>query len=375
MKIAIDARFYGTGHTGLGRYTTNVLKYLPKYLPGHTLQILLKDTEYDTFPEGKNIEKIHAEIPHYSLAEQIKLPILLNRLKPDLLYTFHFNTPILSKIPTIVTIHDLIKSRFTGKDTTTHSTWLYALKRLGYNLDITHALTTSRDIIVPSNTVKNDILGAYPSIRPELIHAISEAPDEIFRQHPSKTELDLPKRYLLFVGNAYPHKNLKLLLDAFRTLKDPDLFLVIVAKRTPFLSRTLAPYDPSRIVVYSELSDQELISVYHQAEALVTPSLMEGYGLVGIEALMQGVRVVASNIPVYREVYQDKVTFFDPTSLTSLVTALKESLKHDKPKPLQFARTWDDVAQRISEVINARSTRLWSPKQTGGSRASPHRIR
>lgn len=358
MKIAIDARFYGTGHTGLGRYTTNVLKYLPKYLPGHTLQILLRDSEYGAFPEGSNIEKIHAEIPHYSLAEQIKLPLLLHRLKPDLFYTFHFNTPILNKIPTIVTIHDLIKSSFTGKDTTTRSSWAYALKRLGYNLDIKHSLAGSKDIIVPSNTVKNDILSAYPTIRPELIHSISEAPDEIFRQQPGDSELDLPKHYLLFVGNAYPHKNLKLLLDAFRTLKDPTLFLVIVAKRTPFLSRTLAPYDPSRIVVYSELSDQELLSVYHRAEALVTPSLMEGYGLVGIEALMQGVRVVASNIPVYREVYQDKVTFFDPTSLSSLVAALKDSLAHPKPKPLKFARTWDDVAERISEVINARSTRL-----------------
>ena len=74
VNIAIDARFYGTGNTGLGRYTTNVLKYLPKYLKGDTLQILLRDKDYAMFPAGKNIQKIHAEIPHYSLAEQIKLP-------------------------------------------------------------------------------------------------------------------------------------------------------------------------------------------------------------------------------------------------------------------------------------------------------------
>src|SRR5690348_2505847 len=127
-NIAIDARFYGTENTGLGRYTTNVLKYLPKYLKGHTLQILLRDKHYGSFPAGENIKKIHAEISHYSFAEQLSLPFLLKDIKSDLLYTLHFNTPILSPIPTVVTVHDLIKTHFRGRDTTTRAPWLYALK-------------------------------------------------------------------------------------------------------------------------------------------------------------------------------------------------------------------------------------------------------
>ena len=189
LKIAIDARFYGSGHTGLGRYTTNVMKYLPRYLRGRTLQVLLRDSEYDNFPTGKNIVKVHAEIPHYSLAEQIQLPSLLNSLHSDLLYTFHFNTPILSKIPTIVTVHDLIKSHFTGRDTTTRSPWLYALKRYGYNQVIQQTLTTALDIIVPTNTVKNDILATFPTVRPEQIRPIPEAPDEIFRDPSTSARL------------------------------------------------------------------------------------------------------------------------------------------------------------------------------------------
>lgn len=362
-KIAIDARFYGSEHTGLGRYTTNVLRYLPQHLSGSTLQVLLRDNHYADFPSSKNVEKIKAEIPHYSLTEQLRLPGLLSVLGTDLLYTFHFNTPIFARIPIIVTVHDLIKSHFTGPDTTTRSPWLYNLKRLGYNLAIKHTLERARDVIVPTNTVKNDILASFPTIKPELIHVIPEAPDEIFRQ-PVKSidqlvpQIDLPSQYLLFVGNAYPHKNLAVLLQAFRHLKSPNLELVIVAERTPFLSRTLAPFDQSRIHLFSGLTDQELVSVYRRARLLVTPSLMEGYGLVGLEALMVGTPVLASRIPVYREVYGDKVTYFNPHSVTELVSLLPPLLKSRRPAPLKFSRTWDDTAHDISEVINARCLSL-----------------
>ena len=357
LKIAIDARFYGSGHTGLGRYTTNVMRYLPKYLRGCTLQVLLRDAEYDNFKGGKNLDKIRCDIPHYSLQEQLLLPRMLSAVGSKLLYTFHFNAPIWSKVPRIVTVHDLIKSHFTGSDTTTRAPWLFALKRYGYNLVIRQTLTTSQDIIVPSNTVKNDILASFPMVKPERIHPIPEAPDEIFRQNFKLENLrfKIPTRYILFVGNVYPHKNLPVLLEAMKSVKTHDL--VIVAKPSPFLSRVLAPYDQTRIHLLSNLNDQELVEIYRRASLLVTPSLMEGYGLVGLESLMVGTPVVASNIPVYREVYGDKVTYFDPTSASDLVRAIR-SVGARSSRPFIFSRTWSDVAQDIAEVINARLSSL-----------------
>lgn len=362
MKIAIDARFYGTGHTGLGRYTTNVLKYLPKHLQGYTLQVLLRDREFANFQGGKNIEKIHAEFPHYSLAEQILLPRLLRKIGADLLYTLHFNTPIFSGVPTIVTVHDLIKSHFTGSDTTTRSPWLYVIKRAGYNRVIQQTLAHASDIIVPTNTVKNDILSLFPMVKPERIVPIPEAPDEIFRTPLESGVLslssiiNLPSKFILFVGNAYPHKNLPVLLKAMQHL--PEYDLVVVAKQSPFLARVLAPFDQTRIHVYSDLTDLELVQIYRQASMLVTPSLMEGYGLVGLESLMVATPVIASNIPVYREVYGNKVTYFDPSSYNDLVRAINSVGADPRVRPLVFPRTWSDVAHDIAEVIHARSTRL-----------------
>jgi len=85
---------------------------------------------------------------------------------------------------------------------------------------------------------------------------------------------------------------------------------------------------------------------------------MEGYGLVGLESLMVGTPVVASNIPVYREVYGDNVTYFDPRSVDSLIKAIQLVKSNTSLKPFKFTRTWDDVAKSIAEVINARCSSL-----------------
>ena len=84
---------------------------------------------------------------------------------------------------------------------------------------------------------------------------------------------------------------------------------------------------------------------------------MEGYGLVGLEALMVGTPVVASNIPVYREVYGDKVIYFDLTSPKDLIRAIRVGA-NPCVRPFIFSRNWDNVAQEIAEVIHARCTCL-----------------
>lgn len=362
MDIAIDARFYGTEHTGLGRYTTNVMAHLPSYLQGETLKVLLRRPYYDTLKLPANCEKILCDIPHYSLAEQVQLPGLIRSLNCQLLYTFHFNAPILAPTPTIVTVHDLIKSFFTGADTTTRAPYLFALKRWGYNQVISHTLSHASAVITPTNTVKNDILSLFPTVAPERIYPIPEAPDVAFRNPPKRVKeapilKKLPSTYLLFVGNAYPHKNLGLLLDALAQL--PSEHLIIVAKDTPFLSRLLSGRDLSRIHVLSNLKDSELVRLYSQAKALITPSLMEGYGLPGLEALMVGSPVIASNIPVYREVYGDRVTYFDPHSIPDLIHKIANFPKYViRNSQFDTHRTWSMVAADIAEVIHACSSSL-----------------
>ncbi len=361
-KIVLDARFYGTEHTGLGRYTTNVLAHLPQLLAPHELYVLLRQKYYHSLVLPPHCTKVLFDVPHYSAREQFLLPLKLATLKADLLYTFHFNAPVLLRIPAVITIHDLIKTYFSAPTTTTRSPLIFKLKRAGYRYVMARTIIQAADIIVPTNTVKNQLLAHYPQTPPERLHPIPEAPDPIFKKPPKPElqpwSLDIPTNYLLFVGNAYPHKNLKFLLDAFKSLQDPGLHLVIVSQPNAFLARTLAPYEARLIHLFADLSDAQLQYLYAHAAALVTPSLMEGYGLVGLEALMVGTPVLASNIPVYREVYGDRVTYFDPHSKSALARAIQTVLKQKRPRPLAFERSWHDVAKSIAEVIHARCASL-----------------
>ena len=366
MRIFIDARLYGPAHTGIGRYTENVLKYLPRHLQGQALKGVIlvhpKDKDLDF---GSNWRVITTTIRPYSFFEQITIPHLVRIHKCNLYLGFHFNVPVFLTVPFVTVIHDLIKSYFTGRDTTTHNKWLYRLKRVGYEWSMGNAVNKSLAIIVPSNTVKNQILARYNQ-EPSKIHVIPEAPDDIFRKLQSMTMHDhhmtLPNNYLLYVGNAYPHKNLSTLLKAFSLIKDKGFKLVIVAKHNAYLAKLLQELSRSRsgIIVLSGLTDQELVQVYRNARALVTPSLMEGYGLPGLEALMVGTPVIASNIPVYREVYGDKVTYFNPQSPDDLASVINAVVAIPRGRPIKYDRTWIDVSKNIAEVIVESSSRLRS---------------
>lgn len=359
VRIGIDARFYGTKHTGIGRYTKNVLIPLVKLLPDHKLLVFLRDPYFSSLKLGKGVQKVRCNLPHYSAIEQLFLPSLIKKHKLDLWFSFHFNTPIFSRIKKITVIHDLIKTFSTGPDTTTRAPCLYKIKRWGYNKVMEHAVRKSREVIVPTNSVKNDLLGEY-SEPPEKIHPIWEAPDINLQNTKSTTKisLTLPPNYLLFVGNAYPHKNLLTLLNALNSVKNEHL--IIVASSTPYLDKLMASLSSKtrdRITILSSLTDSQLGYLYKNASLLIAPSLMEGFGLPGLEALTLGTKVVASDIPVFREVYGSSVTYFDPHSAPALVRAIKKA-KKAKFSRLKYSRDWETVATDIAEVINESSASL-----------------
>ena len=127
--ILIDARLYGPVHTGIGRYTKNLLlalKKLPDF-PNFRFTLLVYQ---DLLPQikkdlGTNFLYLATNISHYSLSEQLKLPSLLNQTKADLVHFTHFNKPLFYFHPSIITIHDLIKHFYKGQGTTTKKSYFY----------------------------------------------------------------------------------------------------------------------------------------------------------------------------------------------------------------------------------------------------------
>lgn len=160
MKILIDARLYGSEHTGIGVYTRNLIENLAKIdRLNHYVVLLRKDKmKHVILPE--NFKKVEAEFSHYSFAEQFRLPLLIWKYDPDLVHFPFFNVPVLYFGKFIVTIHDLIMHR-RGKDATTRAIPVYFIWKLAYHLAFTKAVYGSSKIIVPSNAVKTEVLDYY----------------------------------------------------------------------------------------------------------------------------------------------------------------------------------------------------------------------
>lgn len=333
MRIGIDARLYGTENTGLGRYISQLVDNLGKYDKGNTYIIFLRSKnslEGQKMP--KNMHLVTADVPIYSLKEQLVLPLVFYKYKLDLLHVPHFNAPLLYLKPKILTIHDLIKHRSVGKDTTTRGSFRYHFLRLGYQLLTNIVIKQATAILVPSNYVKNDIVDTF-YIDPKKIHVTYEAATGSI----SKVSLDrnkakkilakygLSQPFLVYTGNVYPHKNIDILLNAIQNhnnKRELDLQLAIICGRSVFWERLNKKIEEKNlshsIKLLGYLEDSEISKIYSLAIALVHPSKMEGFGLTGLEAMGVGLPVLSSNASCLPEIYGGAALFFDPDNVAEL---------------------------------------------------------
>lgn len=321
MKIGIDARFFGLIGKGLGRYTQKLIEHLEMNDCENEFVVFLRKENFDEYqPFNKNFTKVLADYRWYSFSEQLLFPKLLYKHKIDLMHFPHFNVPILYRKKFVLTIHDLILLHFpTLKGTMLNPVW-YWLKFLAYKLAIGSAISRAKSVIAVSQFTKNDIISQYPRVQ-EKISVTHEATDDLCRisnisPHLILEKYGIIKPYLLYVGNAYPHKNLEKLIEAFELIltKYPSMQLALVGKEDFFYKRLknfAARKNASGVNFLGFVSDQDLDVLYRFASAYVFPSLYEGFGLPPLEAMAKGAPVVSSDHACMREVLGNAACFAD----------------------------------------------------------------
>lgn len=355
MRISIDARFYGTENGGLGRYTMNLLSEIEKADKKNTYILLLREKYYTSLSCPENFEKVLVNSRHYSFSEQFELLRVLKKIHPDLVHFLHFNVPLFYNKPYVVTIHDLLMHTGIGKEATTLPGWKYLIKRMGYRVIFDHAVEKSKHIITPSQFVKKQIIDTYNQSE-KSISVIYEGVSLV----QSKSALK-PESYFLYVGNAYPHKNIQTLLRAIGLLNEKSqkvMKLILVTPRDVFTTRLKKEIDDLQVSRFVEIkngvNDLQLKNLYSKAIAFVYPSFSEGFGLPGLEAMQCKTRLVASNIEVFREVYKAHAQYFDPKSSEELALALLKIIdekSHDRDRKLaeaySFAKnySWQKMAR------------------------------
>lgn len=325
-RIGIDCRLAGIQHAGIGRYIENLVQRAVRE-PDIEWVLFFHDAQQaQTVLPGKlaNVKRVYVPVKHYSFKEQLTLPSILLAEKLDLLHVPHFNIPLLYPGKMVVTIHDLLWHEQRGTTVTTLPAWQYWLKYLGYRFTVRQAAWRARRIFVPTKTVANTLLQYYPTSKNKIIITPEGVAPAYVRQLAKSAGAEKIEKQVVYTGSLYPHKNVKLIVQALPFL--PNFKLVIVGSRTVF-QESLRHYIEtqgltSRIEFTGQLSDEKLIALYKKSYALVLPSFSEGFGLPGLEAMAVGLPVVASDIPVFHEVYGEAAAFFDPHSVAELVETL-----------------------------------------------------
>jgi len=369
MRIGIDARMYGPGFTGIGRYTYELIRHLALLDLVNEYVVFLRKEAFDSFvPPNSRFSKVLADFPHYSLAEQMSFLRVLNREHLDLMHFCHFNAPLFYHRPSVVTIHDLTLSFFPGKKM---NSWF---RRFAYQWVLKTVTRKARKIIAVSQNTQKDLEDLF-HIPKSTISVIYNGVDPAFAT-PSNLnratvaeQFGLRKPYFLYTGVWRDHKNVVGLIHAFHGLwkEGGGQYQLAITGRPnpsyPEIPETIKALGlESEIRLTGLVTDEELKALYQHALAYVFPSFYEGFGFPPLEAMMCGIPVAASNTSSTPEVCgEGNALFFSPYNIPEMQQAL-DRIAHDGALRSQLIENgraharkfdWGKMASAVLGVYNS----------------------
>jgi len=319
MRVMLDCR--KALDFGIGRYIRGLVSGFSSF--EHDVHLLLvgPSEARESMEPLSDVEWIDDHSPHYSFRELHRIGRLAKTHRADVLHSPHYVTPM-SEVPVVVTIHDLIHL---------HQPLRNPVAKLYAHWMLRRAARSSAAIIAVSNAIALEIereLGADPA----KIFVSPNGVDDQFFHEPRAREDREP--ILLFVGNDKPHKNLARLIEAFESSTIEAKLLIVGSKRA----------ESPRVRSLGYVTEPVLVELYRSVTAVVAPSLEEGFCLPAVEAMAAGTPVIASDLPVLREVTTGNAIFFDPNSTESMRDAIEEIFR---------GRIWDELSSRGPEVARA----------------------
>lgn len=298
--------------------------------------------------------------------EQVTLPRLVRRAGVDLLHAPGYLAPLAPGVPVVITVYDLIALLFPRLCTLSNA--------INYRLQLPLSVARANGIIACSEATRRDLLHRYPKAAPRTslvplgVSAEFHPWTDAVQKDALRRRYALPERFILFVGQLEPKKNLAGLLRAFAALRAGGLSthqLVIAGSRgwgCAAFEQTLAELALGPAVVLPGfIPPADLPGVYSLADLFVFPSLCEGFGLPPLEAMACGVPVVVSNRGALPETVGEAARVVDPMDTAALADAMREILTQDElrrtlvRRGLEHVRpfTWDRTALATEAVYRA----------------------
>lgn len=370
MKTLVEASSAYTVGAGIGRYARNVLDHLLREGTGH--QWVLSHTRPDAgepvywhAPGGPNVREIPLPVTRRNadrLWHRLRIPLDLQLLagRADVLYSPDFMAPPAARVPRMITVHDL--AFMTHPEYTTAG-----LSRFLTDV-VPRQIIAARKVAVVSESVKADLVNVLGVPEEKIVVARNGVNERFFGARPldevRRAALGLPARYFLMVGTIEPRKNHLNTLRAFeRSGVGKDMPLVLAGRpgwayeAALEKANELAGRGIVRLLDY--VPEPDLPGLYAGAQAVLYPSITEGFGLPIIEAFATGSPVLTGTAPALKEVGGRHAAFADPLDIDELASRIRELADGD-PSDLAarasrqawaFTFSWPETGAIILETL------------------------
>jgi glycosyltransferase involved in cell wall biosynthesis len=367
-RVLLDAR--KARDFGIG---THILGLLGALAERHRfdLSAVMRREDVELLPE--NVAAVVSNAPHYSVTELVSVGNAIRRVAPDIFHAPHYVVPLFPPRATVVTIHDLMHLQ--RPEHASIAKRIYARWMMG------RAVRSSARVIAVSEATRGDLVREFPSAAAKVTVIPNGVGAPFFESESggdraARERYGLAERYVLFLGNDKPHKNLAGLLDAMALLKNSSpskqppvvpspVSLVLAggaADRAPQRAREIAARGlTGNVKDLGVVPDDDVPALLRGAAALVLPSFAEGFGIPVLEAQAVGTPVVCSDRGGLREAAGDAAIYIDPERPESIAHGIEKVLGDQKTREricLEGKRrtkefTWDAVAEKTEAVYRA----------------------
>lgn len=320
MKIILDAR--KAEDYGIGEYINNLFPEIAASGHFETKIITHRDKGLIKIP---HVEKIFAEAGNYSFREHFELPHLLKKYRDFFYFSPHYIFPYFLKNKLIVTVHDLIHFKFPE----------FFKPRIKVNIAKLFIKKIKRDaelIFTVSETTKNDMVELFGFKENRIKVIYNGLSENIFNAEKTIIRKNAP--YILYTGNLKPHKNIPVLLKAFKKIirDNPEIELVLagVINNSTLESDLETLNLKGKVKTTGYISREKLIEYIDNSLFFVFPSLYEGFGFPPLEAMARKKAVISSPFGSLTEILGNSALYFDPHSPYDLAEKITQFIKDSR---------------------------------------------
>lgn len=368
MRILIDGLSARVG--GGVTYLKNILPALARLKTGFSFFVVLSPLyQKDVISSlPAEIELIPVELPaeplvHRFVFQQINLPGLIRHLQISLFFAVaeagYLNIPV----PFVILARN--PSIYSGFDSSAISQLPLLWHRFVRQVPVFLSFQKANRIIFVSAAFRDQVVRQM-HIDPGKTHVVHHGLNAIFHQPlPPSTSSDDSRPYFLYVSSINPHKNHEVLLRAYAMLPTnaPDLVIAGEPLHNPtfrMLQTMVTDLGLDRRIRFlGGVAYEQLPALYRNAVASIFPSRLETFGHPLVEAMAARVPIIASNLPVCREICQDAALYFDPNDVATLAIHMNSLLCDDSLRAMlitggetrSYDFSWDVTARKLISIF------------------------